>query len=68
MSERFFGQDVSASVLGVHVFHTDHWVKVDPVKQPIKCNSVGAGYVSHGRTSAFNNRFDYCFIVLEDEQ
>ena len=66
-SDRFFGQDVSELVLGVDVFHLDNLVKVDPVKQP-KCNSVGARSVSHCRTSAFNNRLDYCFIVIKDVQ
>ena len=42
----------------------DHWVTVDLAKQPIKSNSVGAGYVSHCRDLAFNNHLDHCFIAL----
>ena len=40
-------------------------VNIDSVKQPIKPDSVGSGYVSHCRTSAFNNHFDYSFVVLQ---
>ena len=34
----------------IYLFHLDHWVKLDP-EQPVQCNSVGMGHVSHCRTS-----------------
>ena len=46
-SEGFFGQHVCELVVCVGVVHLDHLVKVDPVKQPVKCHPVGAGNVSH---------------------
>ena len=52
-------------LLGVNESHLDHWVKVDLVRQPIKCHSVGAGHVSQCRTPAFHNQLDHCFIVLK---
>ena len=48
-----FGQDVCELVLGVNVFDLDFWVKINPIKQPIKSNSMSSGNMSHCRTSAF---------------
>ena len=59
-----FGQNVSELVFGVDVLDWDFWVQVDSIEQPIKSNSVRSGDVSHCRTSAFNDHFDYSFIVL----
>ena len=42
------------------------WVQVDSLKQSIYRDTVGSRYVSHRRTAAFDNHFDYCFIVLEN--
>ena len=53
---------------GVSVFDLDLGVQIDSTKQPVKSNSVGSGDVSHCRTSAFNNHFDYSFIVLKHIQ
>ena len=41
------------------------WVLVNSIEQPIKCNSVGSGDVSHCRTSASNDHLDHCFIVIK---
>ena len=38
----FFGQYVSELIVSVIIFHLDQWVKIDPVEQPIKCNTVSA--------------------------
>ena len=50
-----FGQNVSKLVSGVDMLDLDQRVKIDPVKQPIKRNSVYSEYVSHCRTSAFDH-------------
>ena len=62
-SERSFGQDVSEMASGVNVFHLDQWIKVDSVRQPIKCHSVGAGYVFLPLMI-----IDHCFFLLKDLQ
>ena len=59
---------VSELVFGVDVFDLDLGVQINSIKQPIKSNSVGSGDVPHRRTSAFNNHFDYSFIVLKHIQ
>ena len=57
---------MSASWLeGIDIFHLGHWVRIDPVEQPIKCHSVGVGCVSHWRASAFDDHLDHRFIVLK---
>ena len=63
-----FGQDVCELVFGVDVFDLDFGVQINSIEQPIKSNSVGSGDVSHCRTSAFHNHFDYSFIVLKHIQ
>ena len=45
-----------------------HRVKVDPVKQPTKRNSVCAGNVSHRPTSAFHHHLVHRIVVFNDEQ
>ena len=55
MSESALGQNASNLVSGVNLFELDLRVKTGPVKQPIECNSVDSGYVSHRRTSAFDD-------------
>ena len=60
-------QDVCELVFGVDIFDLDVGIQVS-IKQPIKSNSVGSGDVSHCRTSAFNNHFNYSFIVLKHIQ
>ena len=63
-----FGQRVCELVLGVNKFDLDLGVQVNSVKQPIKRNSVGSGYVSHGWTSALNDHFGHCFVIFKDVQ
>ena len=63
-----FGQDVCELVLGVDVFDLDFGVQVISIEQPIKSNSVSSGNMSHCRTSAFDNHFNYSFIVLKHIQ
>ena len=63
-----FGQNVCELVFGVDVFDLDLVVQINSIKQPIKCNSVSPGNMSHCRTSAFDNHFDYSFIVLKHIQ
>ena len=58
-------QDVCELVLGVNIFDLNLGVQIDSIKQPIESNSVGPGNVSHCRTSAFHNHFNYSFIVLK---
>ena len=55
-------------VFGVDVFDLDFGVKINSIEQPNKSNSVGSGDVSHCRTSAFHDHFDYSFIVLKHKE
>ena len=66
--ETSFGQNVSKLVFGVDVFDLDFGVQIDSIEQPIKCNSVGSGNMSHCRTPSFNDHLDHCFIVLKHMQ
>ena len=61
-------QDVCKLVFDVDVFDLDLGVQINSIEQPVKRNSVSPGDVSHCRTSAFNNHFDYSFIVLKHIQ
>ena len=63
-----FRQDVCELVFGVDVFDLGFGVQINSIKQPIKSNPVSSGDVSHGRTSAFHNHFNYSFIVLKHIQ
>ena len=63
-----FGQDVCELVFGVDVFDLDFGVQITSIEQPVKSNSMGSGDVSHCWTSAFDNHFDYSFIVLKNIQ
>ena len=51
--------------LGVNIFYLHLWVNIDLVNQRIKCLSVGAGYVSRRRTSAFDDHLDDRFVVFK---
>ena len=54
-------------MFGVDVFDLTHWILIDSVRQPVKSNSVGSGYVSQRRTSAFDDdHFNHCFVVLKN--
>ena len=63
-----FFQNVCDLVSGVNKFDLDFWVHTNSVNQPIKSNSVDSGYVSHCWTSAFDDHFDHCFVVLKNVQ
>ena len=41
-------------------------IQINPVKQPIKSNSVGSWHVSHCGTPAFEYHLNHDFIVLKD--
>ena len=51
--ESSFGQNVSELVSGVDVFDLDFWVKINPIEQPVKSNSMSSGNMSHCWTPAF---------------
>ena len=55
-------------VFGVNVTNLDLGVQINPVKQPIKSNSVGARHMFHRRTSTFDNHLIYRLIALKDIQ
>ena len=57
-----FGQNVSELVFGVDVFDLDFGIQINPIKQPIKSNSVSPGNMSHCWTSAFHDHLDHCFV------
>ena len=42
-SKRTFREGARELATGVNMFSMDHWVEIDPVKQPFKCHSLGAG-------------------------
>ena len=65
--EILFCQDVCKLVFDVDILDLNLGVQINSVKQPIKSNSVGSGYVSHCWTSAFDH-FNHGFIVLKDIQ
>ena len=54
-------QDVCELVLGVDIFDLDFGIQINSIEQPIKSNSVSSGNMSHCRTSAFNDHFNYSF-------
>ena len=66
--ETSFGQNVSELVFGVDVFDLDLGIQNNSINQPIKCNSVGSGNVSHCTTPSFNDHIDHCFTVFEHMQ
>ena len=59
-----FCQDVCKLVLGVGVFDLDFGIQINSIEQPFKSNSVSSGDVSHCKTSAFHNHFNYSFVVV----
>ena len=64
--ETSFGWHVSK--LGVNIFDLDFWLQVNSVEQPINCDTVGCGQMSHCWTSSFDNHLDESFVVFEYEQ
>ena len=63
-----FGENVRELVGGFDVLNLDFGVPIYSVKQPVESNSVGAGHVSHRRTSAFDNHFNHSFVVFKNVQ
>ena len=55
-------------VFGVDILDLNSRVPIDSVKQPLKCNSVGSGYMSHCWTSTFDDHFNHGFVILKDVQ
>ena len=62
------GQNVSELVFGVKEFDLDFGVQIDSIEQPIKCNSVGSGSMSHCRASSFYDNLDHCLVVFKHIQ
>ena len=58
------GQYVRELVFGVNVLDLDLGIQIDSIKQPIKSNSVGLGYVSHCWTSTLDDHLDHCFVLF----
>ena len=46
------GQYVCELVFGVNITDLDFGVQINSMKQPIKCNSVGSGNMSHCKASS----------------
>ena len=67
-SETTFRQNVFELLFSVDIVDLDSWVHDASIKEPVQRNSVGSGYVSHRRTSALDNCFSHCFVVLKDIQ
>ena len=59
------GWHVGKLVFGVDVLDLDFWVQINSIKQPINCNSVSPGNMSHCGTPSFNDHLDHRFIVFE---
>ena len=60
-----FGQNVCELMFGVDVPHLNLGVQIDPIKQPIKSNSVGSWSMPPRGTSASDNHFNFRLIVLK---
>ena len=63
-----FAENVCELVFGVDVFDLDFGIHINSIKQPIKCNYVSPGNMSHCRTPSFNDHLDHCFIVFKHIQ
>ena len=63
-----FCQYVCKLVFGVDILDLNFGVQTNSVKQPIKSNSVGSGYMSHCWTSAFDDHFNNGCDILKDVQ
>ena len=55
-------------VFGVDILDLNLGVQINSVKQPIKSNSVGSGYVSHCWTPAYDDYFNHGFAILKKVQ
>ena len=63
-----FCQYVCELMFGVDVPELNLRSQVNPVKHPIKSNSVGSSHMSHCWTPAFDYHLHHGFIVLKDVQ
>ena len=63
-SETVFRQDVGELILGIEVFDMDFCVRFFLKTSPAQ---RGSRHMSHRRTSAFVDHFDFFFIVLEQD-
>ena len=63
-----FGYDVSKLFFDVDVLDLDLGVQTDSIEQPIKCNSVSPGNMSHCGPPSCNDHLDHCFVVFKDAQ
>ena len=52
-------------VFGVDILDLNLGVQINSIKQPIKSNSVGSGYMSRCGTSAFDDHFNPGFVILK---
>ena len=55
-------------MFGVDIPNLNFRIQVNPVKQPIKSNSVGSWNMSHCWTPAFDYHLNHGFSVLKNEQ
>ena len=63
-----FCQYVCNLVFGVNILDLNFGVQITSVKQPIKSNSVGSGYMSHGWTSSFDGHLNHDFAIFKNVQ
>ena len=66
--ETAFCLHVCNLVFGINAPNLNLRIQVDPVKQPVKSNSVGSGHMSHCWTPAFDCHLNRGFFVLENIQ
>ena len=53
-------------VFDVDILDFNLGIQVDSVKQPTKRNSMGSRHLSHCWTSAFDDHFNHCFVILKN--
>ena len=63
-----FSQNDCELMFGINVPNLNFRIKICPVKQPIKRNSVGSWHMSHCGTSAFDYHLKHGFNILKDIQ
>ena len=61
-------QNVCELIFGVNVLSLNVGIQIEPIKQPVKSNSVGSGNMSHCTTSSLYDHLDHCFVVFKDVQ
>ena len=63
-----FCQYVCKLVFGVDILDLNLGIQISSVKQPVKSNSLGSGYMSHRWTPTLDDHFNHGFIILKDVQ